>query len=303
MIINTNNYHQEFWDMMRTKRSTGDFLKEGYNGITGTYALPTNTNEKYTQALNTQSIFRSFATVLHAYKNDHLIQAKDMHDIASWIAPGMQIPVFDGVGDFTKYAVGSYKLANIIRLDGDFVHDAAFDFEDYLTERLGRNFGLAEEDAFLNGTGEHMPTGILHPTKGAVTGVTTEVITADDVIALFFSVDREYRKNAVWMMNDKTAMHLRTLKDASGNYLWNNADDTILGHKVVISNYMPDAESGNRPVLFGDLHYYWIVERRPLTIRLLTEKYALYDQIAYLSYEFLDAKLIRPDAVKVLQMQ
>ncbi len=302
MIINTNNYHQEFWDMMRDKKKTEDFLKEGYNGITGTYALPTKTNEKFIQSLNDQSVFRSLATVIHAYKDDHIIQAKDMNDIASWIAPGESIPVFDGVGDFTRYAVESYKLANIIRLDGDFVRDAAFDFEDYLTDRLGRNFGLAEEDAFLNGTGEHMPTGLLHPTNGAAVGVTAEAIAVDDMIALFFSVDREYRKNAVWMMNDKTALHLRTLKDASGNYLWNHSDDTILGHKVEISNYMPDAESGNRPVLFGDLHYYWIVERRPLTIRLLTEKYALYNQIAYLSYEFLDAKLIRPEAVKILQL-
>ncbi len=303
MIINTNNYHQEFWDMMRTKRSTGDFLKEGYNGITGTYALPTKTNEKYAQALHEQSVFRSFATVLRAHKDDHLIQAKDMHDIASWIAPGMPIPVFDGAGDFTKYTVDSYKLANVIRLDGDFVHDAAFDFEEYLTDRLGRNFALAEEDAFLNGTGDNMPTGLLHPTKGASVGMIAESITMSDIFALFFSLDREYRKNAIWMMNDKTALYLRSLTDASGNYFWNSSDDTLLGHKVVISNYMPDAEPGNSPVLFGDLHYYWIVERRPLTIRLLTEKYALYNQIAYLSYEFLDAKLIRPEAVKVLQLK
>lgn len=33
-------------------------------------------------------------------------------------------------------------------------------------------------------------------------------------------------------MNDKTALVLRTLKDKDGNYLWNQADNTILGKEV-----------------------------------------------------------------------
>ena len=48
------------------------------------------------------------------------------------------------------------------------------------------------------------------------------------MIALYFSVEKEYRKNDIWMMNDCTALMLRTLKDADGNYLWNHTDDTML---------------------------------------------------------------------------
>ena len=40
-------------------------------------------------------------------------------------------------------------------------------------------------------------------------------------------------------MNDKTALALRKLKDGDGNYLWNQANDTILGRQVIISEYMP----------------------------------------------------------------
>ena len=56
--------------------------------------------------------------------------------------------------------------------------------------------------------------------------MTTASITYDDVIKLYFSVKNEYRKNAVWMMNDRTALTLRTLKDANGNYIWNHSNDT-----------------------------------------------------------------------------
>ena len=53
-------------------------------------------------------------------------------------------------------------------------------------------------------------------------------------------------------MNDKTALVLRKLKDNDGNYLWNQENDTILGKQVIISEYMPDIETGTKPIAFGD---------------------------------------------------
>ena len=162
--------------------------------------------------------------------------------------------------------------------------------------------GKAEDNAFINGTGADEPTGILHHTDGAKTALTVETLTYDDVISLYFSVDKEYRKNGIWLMNDKTALALRKLKDNDGNYLWNQANDTILGKQVIISEYMPDIETGTKPIAFGDFSYYWIVGRKPVTVRTLLEKFVLYDQIGYLAFEFLDGKLVRNEAIKVIQM-
>jgi HK97 family phage major capsid protein len=61
---------------------------------------------------------------------------------------------------------------------------------------------------------------------------------------LYFSVKPEYRKNGVWLMNDETALALRTLKDSAGNYLWRDSDDTILGKPVVMNSAMPSAAAG-----------------------------------------------------------
>ena len=129
-----------------------------------------------------------------------------------------------------------------------------------------------------------------------------DALTYDTVIDLFFSVPKECRKKAVWMMNDATALALRKMKDADGNYLWNQASDTILGKPVIICNEMPDAETGKKPILFGDLSYYWIIDRSPVCIKALEELFAINGQVGYIGYEFLDAKLIRPDAVKVISI-
>ena len=147
-----------------------------------------------------------------------------------------------------------------------------------------------------------MPTGILADEGGAEVGVTTTQLTYDDVVKLFFDLKPEYRKNGIWLMNDETALALRSVKDNSGNYIWNHANDTILGKKVCISEFMPNVESGSKPIAFGDFSYYWIVGRSPVSVRPLVEQFAMVDCVGYLAYEFLDGKLIRPEAIKVMQM-
>lgn len=152
-------------------------------------------------------------------------------------------------------------------MDEAFVRDAGLILKTTLLTALLRT--LAEPRTiltFINGTGIQMPTGILDATNGADVGITTAEITYDNVIGLYFSVKPVYRRNAVWMMNDETALALRTLKDSAGNYLWRNSDDAILGKRVIISEYMPNAESkDSKPIAFGDFSYYWVICRSPVS--------------------------------------
>ncbi len=178
-----------------------------------------------------------------------------------------------------------------------------FDVEKFLIGRLAKNFGRAETNAFINGSGEQTPTGILHKSKGATVALSSTTLSYDDVISLYFSVKAEYRAKGMWLMNDTTAMVLRTLKDADGNYLWNSNSDTMLGKQVVISEFMPDIGVGNKPIAFGDFSYYWVITKKPVSVRTIKEKFVALDQIGYLAFEFLDGKLIRPDAIKVIQME
>ena len=295
-------YDKHFWNAMRGNDDSYAELSKGRNIETGTYAMPNTANNKYMSALEKERLFRSIGTVIKAYGSGYRIFAKDSNDLAQWVPEGDTIPIYDGIDDFTINTVDSWKLAAFVKMDETFIRDASFDIENYLINRFAKNFGRAEDIAFINGTGIQMPTGILNATNGADVGITTAEITYDNVIGLYFSVEPEYRRNAVWLMNDETALALRTLKDSTGNYLWRDSDDTILGKRVIISEYMPNAESDSKPIAFGDFSYYWVIGRSPVSVKTLSEKFALHDQIGYLAFEFLDGKLIRSEAVKVIQI-
>lgn len=295
-------YDKHFWNAMRGNDNSYEELKKGRNIGTSLYTMPNTTYKKYMAALGKESLFRNIGTVIKAYGSGYRIFAKDSSDLAQWVEENEAIPVYDGIEDFTINILDSKKLAGFVKMDTAFIHDASFDIENYLISRFAKNFGRAGDNVFINGNGSEMPTGILNATGGADVGTTTADITYDKVIALYFSVTPEYRKNAVWLMNDKTALTLRTLKDDAGNYLWRDSDDTILGKKVIMSEFMPSAEAGSKPIAFGDFSYYWVVGRSPIEIRTLSEKFAAIDQLGYLAYEFLDGRLVRPEAVKVLKI-
>ena len=92
------------------------------------------------------------------------------------------------------------------------------------------------------------------------------------------------------------------LKDKDGNYLWQEDMDTILGKPVYISEFMPSIATGKKVIAFGDFSYYWILNRRPLAVRALKEKFELYDQTGYLAMEYIDGKLVNREAIKVMQI-
>lgn len=300
--IEGRDYENHFWNAMRGKPGHKEFIAKGAESVTGAFTLTPKGQDKYMTAIKQESLFRNLATDIQVYDHDYRIKTVCSEDVAVWVPEGGTIPLSDGMGDFGDITLASHKLAAFLKLEDTLVRDPFFKIEDYLVKRLAKNFGRAEDNGFINGTGENMPTGILAETGGAEIGVTTSTLTYDDVIKLFFSVKPEYRKNGTWLMNDETALALRTLKDDAGQPIWNQSNDTILGRKVYISEFMPGAESGSKPIAFGDFSYYWIVRRRPVSVRTLTEQFAMVDCVGYLAYEFLDGKLIRPEAIKVMQM-
>lgn len=307
--LNDNNYHittseydRSFWNIMRGRETVNDTVSKGMDKSTGGLALPSVVEDKCIKATTEKSVFRNIATVIKAYRGASRIYAKDSNDLATFVPENGTMPIYDATDDFTRHTVDRHKLAVFIKMDEDFVYDAAFSIEDCLVDRLAQNFSRAEDNSFVNGTGIDMPTGILDKNNGTKVGVTTAKLTFDDVISLYYSLDKKYRKNAVWLMNDETALALRFMKDDNGNYLWNSSDNTILGKPVVISYDMPDAANGNVPIVFGDFSYYWIILRSPISVRTLKEKFITLNQIGYLAIEFLDGKLIRRDAVKALEV-
>ena len=296
-MLNTRIYNQAFWSKMRGTLLNHDDLKEGQ--IDGGFQLPKDNLKEFYKAIEKDNLFRRLATTVHLTKAEGTIHAITSTGSAGIVDEGNIIPE-DG-DKFTQFPVRSYKIASLIKLRESFLLDNDFDLEKYLTTDFARRFGRAEENLFINGHGVTNQTGILSVSE-SINAKEANTLSYDEIIKLYFSIDAEYRQDAVFIMNDETAFYLRTLKDNDGNYLWNPNNDTILGKEVIISPYMPSIKSGKQPIIFGDLSFYWIIERKPLAIQILNELYSSQGQIGFVGFERIDGRLIRPEAIRTIKM-
>lgn len=128
-----------------------------------------------------------------------------------------------------------------------------------------------------------------------------------DMINLEFAVPQVYRDHSVWLMSDDAFRRLRCVNHYDGRPLWNNnlqggEPQYLFGHRIYICKAMDKVAPGSIPVMFGDFRNYWIGDRGKRVIKRLVERYADRGQVAFITTERVDAKLVLPEAVKMLKV-
>ena len=299
-------YKKAFWGAIRYKYGmASNVLSEGVDSEGG-YLVPDEFERTLVQALEGENTLRSRLHVITTSSGTHKIPVVASKGEASWIDENGAYPEDDDT--FSQVSIDAHKLGTIIKVSEELLNDSAFDLESYFSAEFARRIGAKEEEAFITGNGSSKPTGILESAEVGVTAASATAITADEIIDLFYSLKAPYRKNAVWVVNDSTIKAIRKLKDGNGQYIWQPAlkdgdFDTLLGRPVLTSAYMPEIATKAKPVMFGDLSFYWVGDRQGVTFKRLNERYADMGQVGFLTSKRLDGKLTLPEAIKVLQMK
>ncbi|NEW66044.1 phage major capsid protein [Carnobacteriaceae bacterium zg-84] len=280
-------------------KQVSNVLQEGVDADGG-YLVPEEYDSRLIQVLEDENIVRSLATVITTAGN-HKINIAGSSPAAAWIDEGAALSF--GEATFSQMLLDAHKLHVAIKVTEELLYDSAFNLESYITEQFGKALANAEEDAFLNGDGNNKPTGIFHESNGGTFLDKVTAIKADDVINLIHALKRPYRKNAVFITNDKTIAQIRKFKDSNGAYIWQPSyqqgePDRLLGYPIYTSAFAPE-----NAIAFGDFSYYNIGDRGARSFKALTELFAGNGMIGYVAKERVDGKLIVKEAVQILSTQ
>ena len=297
----SDEYRKGMLTALRTNfRQVSNVLQEGVDADGG-YLVPEEYDRRLIQTLSEENIMRRLGNVITT-SGAHKINIAAAKPAAAWIEEGGALQFSDAT--FAQILLDAHKLHVAIKVTEELLYDSAFNLESYIIEQFGKALANAEEDAFLNGTGVGQPLGLFAEVGGGhVAGTLTAALKADDVLDLISNLKRPYRKNASFIMNDKTVAQIRKFKDNNGAYIWQPSyqagePDRILGYSVHTSEYVPE-----NAIAFGDYSYYNIGDRGTRSFKQLTELFAGNGMIGYVAKERVDGKLILPEAVQILKLK
>ena len=198
--------------------------------------------------------------------------------------------------------------------------DSAFDIEAWLAGRIAEKFARSEAQAFISGDGVDKPVGIMsYPTApvGSETwgdlgyvatgtdGDFDAVTPADIIIDLVYSLGAQYRANATFVMNSKTAGRVRKLKDADGRFFWADAvtqgePARLLGYPVLICEDMPDIASNATAIAFGDFAAGYTIAERP-DLRVLRDPFSAKPHVLFYATKRVGGAVSDYAAIKLLK--
>jgi HK97 family phage major capsid protein len=309
------------WEGYLRSGRMGMELKSGISSASGSGVLaPTETETYIERRLAQASVFRSLATVRSVGAATFKKPISTAAAAAGWVAETDSRPQTDPATlDLLTFATG--ELYASPSATQDILDDAYINLDDWLASEIEDSFAAQEQAAFVNGDGSNKPKGFLSYTLAAdataswgqigyvASGAASDFAASapvDALIDLIYAPKAQYRPNAHFLMNRRTAAKIRKFKDSEGNYIWQPASAAgalplLLGYPVQEIEDMPDVAAGAAPVAFGDFAKgYLIVDRAGISV--LRDPYSAKPYVLFYTTRRVGGGVQNFDAIKVLKI-
>lgn len=282
----------------------------------GGYLVDPQTADQINTRLASTASIRAIANVVavDATSYDVLIDHTELG--AGW-ATETDPATETGTPQIDRISIPLHELSALPKASQRLLDDSAFDIEGWLAGRIAHKFARSEATAFVNGDGIDKPTGLLsYPLIDnatwswgslgyVVTGAAGDIPDGDPIVELVYALDAEYRANATFVMNSKTAGTIRKLKDADGRFLWSDGlaqgePARLMGYPVLIAEDMPDVADGAAAIAFGDFNAGYTVAERP-DLRVLRDPFSAKPHVLFYATKRVGGAVSDFAAVKLLK--
>ena len=247
------------------------------------------------KGLDNSVFVRNYANVMAVTSSDSLGVPSLDTDLTdpTWTTE-IATPSEDTTMAFGRRELKPAQLSKSIKVSMKLLLTSALPIEGIIADRLAYKFAVAQENGFLNGSGDGQPLGIFTASANGIntgqdeaTGNTAAAVSADGLINAKFKLAAQYRKGARWVFHRDLIKMISKLKDGEGQYLWSpglvaGEPDRLLGLPVDESEYAPSTITSAAYVgALANWQYYWIAELQGLNIQRLNERFADTSQIGF----------------------
>ena len=302
-------------DALRGLELEGKSLSTAVNSDGG-YLVDPQTAEQIQSVLRSTASLRAVASVVNVEATTYDVLIDHTEVGSGWATEAGAVSETD-TPLIDRISIPLHELSALPKASQRLLDDSAFDVEGWLAGRIADKFARAEAAAFVSGDGIDKPTGFLTHSKvddaswawgdlGYVaTGFDAAIGNGDAIIDLVYALGAEYRANAAFVMNSKTAGLLRKLKDNDGRFLWSDGLSAgeparLLGYPVVIAEDMPDVSAGSYAVAFGDFAAGYTIAERP-DLRILRDPFSAKPHVLFYATKRVGGDVSDFAAIKLLK--
>ena len=286
----------------------------------GGYLVDPQTADTIRSMLVSTSSLRAISNVVQveATSFDVLI---DRSEVGSGWATEVAATSETATPTIERISIKLHELAAMPKASQRLLDDSAFDVEGWLAGKIATRFIRAEAAAFINGDGVDKPKGILLPAKVAnaswtwgnlgyiATGAAADFAATnavDCIISLVYALGADYRANATFIMNSKTAGAVRKMKDADGRFMWSDGlaasePARLMGYAVQICEDMPDIAANAYAMAFGDFTAGYTIAERP-DLRILRDPFSAKPNVLFYASKRVGGDVTDFAAIKLLKI-
>ena len=285
----------------------------------GGYLVDPQTADRIRSMLVSTSSLRSISNVVNvdAVSFDVLI---DRSEVGSGWATETGSVTETATPSIERISIRLHELSAMPKASQRLLDDSAFDVEGWLAGKIATRFIRAEAAAFVSGDGIDKPKGFLLPAKVAnaawtwgslgyvPSGAAADFPTTaavDCIVNLIYALGADYRANATFVMNSKTAGAVRKMKDADGRFMWSDglaaaAPALLMGYPVLISEDMPDIAANAYAIAFGDFNAGYTIAERP-DLRVLRDPFSAKPHVLFYATKRVGGDISDYAAIKLLK--
>ena len=273
----------------------------------GYMLIPGDLEKKIVSLLLDRSPMRQLSSIQTGNRDSKILNLEEDGLEAKWLGRNIEATETT-TSTFVSQIIYSNTLYAEPKAEQRLLEDAEVDLEKWIIERVIDAFSVAENKAFIDGSGSTLPRGILTHSLSDISQFNSGIngqITADSLLNLYHELKSVYAANATFLMHRTTIQQVRLLKDTTNRYIWEPGleikGDTLFGIPLRTAVDMPVPAINALSVAIGDFKSaYRIVDRTG--IQIIRDEFTEKPYVKFFISKRVGGAVVNYDAIKLMKL-
>jgi HK97 family phage major capsid protein len=270
-------------------------------GASGGFLVPDPLYNRIVEKRNLASWVRQAPVQKFTTPADHLLVPRENTSHTAFVLTAEAAAYDENEGTVSQKDLILYKYTKMEKVNEEFLMYQQTNWEEWLSNALGRAEAVTENTIFTTGSGSGQPEGVVTgATNSSLTLASVDVILPSEMTALIGKLGAGYNvpSECGFLMANATKWYLKG-SSISGYLVFNQTPTAadFFGYPAFISDDVaPYTTESDKPLIFGNFNYFAIVEKPGMIVQRNPYLYMANGQVGIFASIFRGGGILQAEA-------